>query len=175
MKKKPCKDTGCKDAFKGLGVCINVVEDDLTQFNLDLTARQDPVPGLCRNDLNEDCCSCFKKHNEDHGSPCYRLACEAEGEPGICIGQDDPLPNPDEYKQTDVRCNEEGDCLCWIKKKPCEDVKCRFNGTEGQCLGLNEPPPKVLSLSCSFSIIHIHIKRSGLYQYWRKMSRCRSL
>lgn len=123
------------------------MEDDLTEFDLDLTVPQDPEPNLCRNDLTKDCCSCFKKLKPaDQGSSCYKVPCQVNGTDGFCVGNGDPLPNGD-YIQTEFRCTEgldQEECFCWIEMEPpipCREKKCEFQGQDGVCQDVNETTP----------------------------------
>ena len=113
-----------------LGVCIDAVDGDLSKYDLDLTVEPDQTSGLCNNDVNDNCCSCFKK--QDSESSCYKVKCYQNGLDGICIGKNDPYPVG--YKKTDVRCEEKGECRCWI---PCKDVwsekKCKKYAKKGKC------------------------------------------
>jgi len=130
MKKKTCKDTGCKKRFGGNGVCIDAVDGDLSKYDLDFDVNPDQTPGLCTNDVNENCCSCFKKQDSDSG--CYKVRCYVGKVEGICVGSNDPYPL--EYIKTDQRCEEKGDCQCFI---PCRDIwkqkKCRNYARKGKC------------------------------------------
>ena len=126
-----------------------MVDGGPAKYDLDLTVQPDNTPGLCKNDVNDNCCTCFKKATEDPG--CYKIPCQAYGENpngsytvnGYCIGTNDPIPIG--YNITDVKCDEEGKCRCWIPMAPpttttspppttttpCEDIwsakKCKKN------------------------------------------------
>merc|ERR1711994_524617 len=81
FKNKTCMDTGCKDAFGGNGICIDV-KADITKFDLDLSAGHDPKPDLCKHAWDKDCCSCFKLNNVDD-KQCKNDMCEERG--GECF------------------------------------------------------------------------------------------
>ena len=106
------------------------MDGDFSKHNLDLTVKPDQTPGLCVNEANNNCCSCFKEQDSD--SECYKVKCFHNGIDGICIGKNDPYP--DGYIKTDVRCEEKGDCRCWIQ---CKDVwpekKCKKFAKKGKC------------------------------------------
>ena len=95
-----------------------------------MTVKPNPTPGLCSNSVNDHCCSCFKKQDSDSG--CYKVKCYHKGLEGICIGKNDPYPIG--YSRTDVKCEEKGDCRCWI---PCKDIwsskKCKKEAKKGKC------------------------------------------
>ena len=69
-----------------------MVDGGPAKYDLDLTVQPDNTPGLCKNDVNDNCCTCFKKATEDPG--CYKIPCQAYGENpngsyavnGYCIG-----------------------------------------------------------------------------------------
>ena len=54
------------------------------------------------------------------------------GTDGYCIGKDDPTPIG--YKETDVKCDEEAHCKCWVA---CKDTwsakKCKKMKKQGNC------------------------------------------
>ena len=108
-----------------------MVDGDLTKYDLDLTVKPDETPGLCTNDINENCCSCFKKKDSDSGG-CFKMKCFHKGMEGTCVGKNDPYPAG--YKETSLNCDEMGECLCWI---PCKDVwsekKCKKMKNKGLC------------------------------------------
>ena len=95
-----------------------------------MTVKPNPTPGLCSNNVNDHCCSCFKKQDLDSG--CYKVKCYHKGLEGICIGKNDPYPAG--YSRTEVKCEEKGDCRCWI---PCKDIwsakKCKKEAKKGKC------------------------------------------
>jgi len=130
MKRKTCKDTGCKKRFEGKGICVDAIEGDLSKHDIDFDVKPDQTPGLCTNDVNDNCCTCFKK--QDTASDCYKMRCSVGKVDGICIGPNDPSPNG--FKRTDQRCDEKGDCRCYI---PCKDTwsasKCKKNARKGKC------------------------------------------
>merc|ERR1711976_559292 len=130
MKKKTCMDTGCEKRFGGKGVCIDAVDGDLSKYDIDFGVKPDQTPGLCTNNVNDNCCSCFKKQDTDSG--CYKMRCFVGKVEGICVGPNDPYPSG--YTKTDQRCEEKGDCRCWI---PCKDIwkkkKCKKYAKNGRC------------------------------------------
>jgi len=130
MKMKTCKDNGCEASFGGNGVCIDNVDGDFSKYDLDMTVKPNPTPGLCSNNVNDHCCSCFKKQDSDSG--CYKVKCYHKGLEGICIGKNDPYPIG--YTRTEVKCEEKGNCRCWI---PCKDIwsakKCKKEAKKGKC------------------------------------------
>ena len=113
-----------------LGVCIDNVDGDFSKYDLDMTVKPNPTPGLCSNNVNDHCCSCFKKQDSDSG--CYKVKCYHKGLEGICIGKNDPYPIG--YTRTEAKCEEKGDCRCWI---PCKDIwsakKCKKEAKKGKC------------------------------------------
>ena len=64
---------------------MDTVDGGLAKYDLDLTFEPDNTPGLCTNNFNENCCSCFKKKSTDPG--CFKLPCIANGIDGYCIGE----------------------------------------------------------------------------------------
>jgi len=130
MKKKTCMDTGCEQRFKGKGVCIDAVDGDLSKYDIDFEVKPDQTPGLCTNNVNDNCCSCFKK--QDYDSGCYKMRCFVGKVEGICVGPNDLYPYG--YKETDQRCEEKGNCRCFI---PCKDIwkkrKCKKYAKKGKC------------------------------------------
>ena len=60
------------------------------------------------------------------------MRCYHGGLEGICVGQNDP--HPIGYIKTDQRCEEKGDCRCFI---PCKDKwpekKCKKYAKKGIC------------------------------------------
>merc|ERR1712151_285230 len=124
FKKKPCIDDGCKDAFNGDGVCVDVENDDLSI--IDLTV--DKKLGLCKNNLKKDCCHCYKKK----GTTDCGGKCTYKDRTGVCVqAGDDPPPN---HKKTDGKCPGK-DCVCWvpISKECSRDPVCE-RSLRGQCL-----------------------------------------
>ena len=77
-----------------------MVDGDFSKHNLDMTVKHDQTPGLCVNEANENCCSCFKEQDSDFG--CNKMRCFHNGLDGICVGKNDPYPHG--YMKTDVRC-----------------------------------------------------------------------
>jgi len=64
MIRKKCYDVGCKQKFHGNGVCIDLKEGDLTQYDLDFSVPPESSKDLCRNAFagqTDDCCACFKE------------------------------------------------------------------------------------------------------------------
>ena len=59
FKKKTCADTGCKDAYGGLGICLDV-EGDMTNYDIDLEVGENSEPNLCNHAMGKECCRCFK-------------------------------------------------------------------------------------------------------------------
>ena len=116
--------------FVDIGVCIDVVDGDLSQYDIDFDVKPDNDPSLCSNDANENCCTCFKRQDTDSG--CNKMGCIVGKDEGICVGTNDPIPNG--YMRTDQRCEEKGDCVCFI---PCKDVwrkkKCKKHAKKGKC------------------------------------------
>ena len=53
------------------------MDGDFSKYDLDMTVKPDPTPGLCSNNVNENCCSCFKKHDSDSG--CHKVKCYHQG------------------------------------------------------------------------------------------------
>ena len=102
-----------------------MVDGGVANHNVDRTVQPDNTPGLCSNDVNDNCCSCYKKVTKD--PDCYRIPCIYNGLDGFCVGGNDPKPT-NGYIETSVKCEEEGKCTCWI---PCKDVwktnKCKKN------------------------------------------------
>ena len=107
-----------------------MVDGDFSKYNLDMTVKHDQTPGLCVNEANENCCSCFKEQDSDYG--CNKMRCFHNGLYGICVGKNDPYPHG--YMNTNIRCEEKGDCHCWI---PCKDIwsekKCKKSAKKGKC------------------------------------------
>ena len=115
------------------GICIDNVDGDFSKYDVDMTVKPDTTPGLCFNDVNDNCCSCFKK--QDPNSGCYKARCNIKGkgsQEGICIGKYDP--DPVGYTKTEVKCYQKGDCHCWI---PCKNIwseeKCTKKADKGKC------------------------------------------
>ena len=103
----------------------------MTKYDLDFTVKPDETLGLCTNHVNDNCCSCFKKQDSDTG--CFKMKCYNKGLEGTCIGKNGP--DPAGYIETSLRCDEKGECLCWI---PCKDVwsekKCKKFAKKGKCV-----------------------------------------
>ena len=70
-----------------------MVDGGLAKHEIDLNVLPDNTPGLCTNDVNEDCCTCFKKASV--ASDCHKKPCQAEGLKGFCVGRSDPAPVSD--------------------------------------------------------------------------------
>ena len=117
-------DTGCKDAFGGNGVCIDV-KGDMTKFDLDLSAGHDPKPDLCKHAWDKDCCSCFKLNNVDD-KQCKNDMCEERG--GECFMPKE-LPTFG-YQPTQFYCNKKLGCKCYMPT--CENDECEEQG--GKCV-----------------------------------------
>ena len=106
FKKKPCLDDGCKDAFNGDGICVDVENDDLS--TIDLTV--DKKLGLCKNNLKKDCCHCYKNKTKTDCSG----KCTYKDKTGVCVAPNDfPPPN---HLKTDGKCPGKH-CGCWVPDK----------------------------------------------------------
>ena len=120
----------CNNYLIHLGICIDAVDGDLSKYDIDFEVKPDQTPGLCTNNVNDNCCSCFKKKDTDSG--CYKMRCFVGKVEGICVGPNDPYPFG--YQKTDQRCEEKGDCRCFI---PCKDIwkkkKCKKYAKNGKC------------------------------------------
>ena len=103
MKKKACEDEGCKDAFGGDGVCIDVKTDDLSDIDVSMEKF-----GLCKNKVNKNCCSCFKKVSP---GGCQSAPCSFSGVLGVCVGRDETPPA--DSVETEGQCRKQG-CSCWV-------------------------------------------------------------
>ena len=53
------------------------MDGDFSKYDLDMTVKPDPTPGLCSNNVNDNCCSCFKRQDSDSG--CYKVKCYHQG------------------------------------------------------------------------------------------------
>jgi len=71
--------------FMKLGVCIDMIDGAVANHDLDLSVEPDNALGLCTNNVNDNCCSCFKSTTVDSG--CYKTSCFVNGIDGICIGK----------------------------------------------------------------------------------------
>jgi hypothetical protein len=105
VKKRACQDDGCKDAFNGEGVCVDVVTDDLSLVDTSMEGK----PGLCKNKVNANCCSCFKKLGPAGG--CDSAPCSFAGVQGVCVGEGEQPPA--DHVLTDGTCRGRG-CSCWV-------------------------------------------------------------
>ena len=123
MKKKPCIDDGCMEAFHGDGICVDVENGDLSLVDTTVEKKL----GLCKNNIKgKDCCYCYKKK-----SSCAKKTCEYKGIKGRCYGPTD-FPPPD-WKGTLGKCPGK-DCNCYIPpQKPCSDPVCEET-LRGQCV-----------------------------------------
>ena len=43
-----------------------MADGGVANHDLDLTVQPDNTPGLCVNDVNKDCCSCYKRATDDY-------------------------------------------------------------------------------------------------------------
>ena len=68
-----------------LGICIDMIDGAVANHNVDLSVEPDNSPELCSNNLNENCCSCFKSAPVVD-SQFYKRSCFANGLEGVCIG-----------------------------------------------------------------------------------------
>ena len=102
-----------------------MVDGGVAKHDLDKTVQPDNTPGLCTNDVNSNCCTCYKKSPMDPG--CFKIPCFYNGLDGFCVGRNDPKPT-NGFIETSMKCDEEGQCTCWI---PCKDTwksnKCKKN------------------------------------------------
>ena len=55
--KKPCLDDGCRAAFGGAGVCVDIERGDLSTVDLTAGKRE----GLCKSTGVKDCCHCYRR------------------------------------------------------------------------------------------------------------------
>ena len=72
--------------FMNTGICIDMIDGAVANHNVDLSIQPDNSPGLCTNNLNDNCCSCFKSIPQVD-SPFYRKPCSAKELDGVCIGR----------------------------------------------------------------------------------------
>ena len=104
LKKKPCLDDGCQDAFNGDGICLDVENDDLSMIDFSVEKKL----GLCKNNLRKDCCFCYKKRGK---TDCHQKSCTYEGMTGECVG---PKGSPPlNHIKTPGECPGK-DCVCWV-------------------------------------------------------------
>ena len=62
FKNKTCVDNGCKDAFEGYGVCLDL-KDEMIEYDFDLAAGHDPQPDLCKHNLGGKAFTSLLQHH----------------------------------------------------------------------------------------------------------------
>ena len=105
FKKKTCQDDGCNEAFEGEGVCVDVMTDDLSHIDTSVEVK----PGLCKNKVNNNCCTCFRKLAPPDS--CHLAPCSFAGVQGVCVGRDEVAP--EDHVLTKGVCKGRG-CSCWV-------------------------------------------------------------
>merc|ERR1719427_1911394 len=123
--KKPCLDDGCRAAFGGAGVCLDIERGDLSTVDLTAGKRE----GLCKSTGVKDCCHCYRR-----AGACPEQ-CSAAGKRGRCVVRG--RAGPAGTRDTGVACGP--DCTCWVQGCPptpaCED------SLHGVCVADGETPP----------------------------------
>jgi len=104
-----CHDAGCKNAFNGLGMCVETSRADWVNISriIDLSA------GIMEGKCSQGCgCNCFKHVG------CFNSECDAQN--GIClIPELEDEENrgffiPSGYEKA-FPCNADLDCFCYIR------------------------------------------------------------
>merc|ERR1719186_926849 len=113
FKQKNCLDDGCKDAFDGLGICVDVADADWAALDKYVDWGAGKKEGLCKNINSKHCCGCFKKKGGEQG--CAQTG-ECKDKGGKCMKPGDSNIPDDWEPRTDARCEGRG-CLCYSKKE----------------------------------------------------------
>lgn len=145
-----CDDIGCKNAFNGLGMCVDTTSADFFNVSKTIDFAAGTKAGKCSRDCN---CNCFKH------TGCYSDRCDSKQ--GICLIPEQEENRgffiPNEYKKA-FPCDESLNCFCYIKDyagvttpsagvtKPRSTPTCKPNKTctkkNGKCFGKGDFVPE---------------------------------
>ena len=129
---EPCKETKCHAEGKD-GYCYGpneIIPQNLRPTNI-----------FCDTATK---CMCWIPIED---GPCDNTKCHAEGKDGRCFGPNEIPPTSLNLIRTDIKCDTEADCICWIPEDgPCGETKCQAEGKDGLCYLPHQSPPQHLNL-----------------------------